>query len=178
MQFLSELLTHLWRIAFRRGSPERLYYTRRLFIVTLLLTLVASAAVQYLYFADPITFVVLRVFAEITCFMVMIVLLTAKIARFRLARMMLVLVLLNLVADTLLLGLVPLQWVNEQLMRDMQLPLALAVGAIAVYGAGSVMAWGLNKTLLLGVGVILLYVLAVNALDSTFRGLFNVMVAG
>ena len=132
---------HLWRIVFKRGSPERLYYTRRLFIVTLLLALVTSAAVQYFYFADHITFVVLRVFAEITCFMVMMVLLTAKIARFRLARMMLVLVLLNLVADTLLLCLAPLQLLDGSLLETVKLAPVLVLGAIAVYGAGSVVAW-------------------------------------
>ena len=177
MTYLWGLLTSVGHIVFLRGSPERLYYTRRLFIVSLLLALVASAAAQFLYFGDPFVFVILRVFAEVTLFMLMIVLLTAKIARFRLARMMLVLVLISLFADLILVVLsvgIPQAQVTAPLGRTV----SWAVGGVALYGAGSVLAWGLRRSYFWGLGVIILYVVAVLALDSAFRELYAVMASG
>lgn len=176
MAFLWGLVSSIGRIVFLRGSPERIYYTRRLFIVSLLLAVLASAAVQMVLFADHVVFVILRVFAELTMFMLMMVMLTAKIARFRLARMMLVLVLINLLADMLLVlagAAVSYRTAGTQLVDGV----AYVVGAIALYGAGSAMAWGLQRQLMFGVGVMLLYVAAVTGLDLAFRGLYEVMAA-
>ena len=144
MAFLWELVLSVGRIAFFRGSPERIYYTRRLFIVSLLLAVCASALVQWVLFADHLVFVILRVFAEITMFMVMMVLLTAKIARFRLARMMLVLVLLNLFVDgvLVLMGMVVSYRNTDPQVVDV---LVYGLSAVAIYGAGSAMAWGLQR---------------------------------
>jgi hypothetical protein len=176
MDYLWSLLRSVGRIVFKRGSPERIYYTRRLFIVSLLLALLASGAVQYLWFSDHLVFVVLRVFAEVTMFMVMIVLLTAKIARFRLARMMLVLVLISLLADMLLVLASPIaSLVNLQ--PELKNLAAYVIAAVAMYGAGNVLAWGLQRTYLFGIGTVLLYVIATVALDQTFRGLYEVMAA-
>jgi len=174
MAFLWGLISSVGRIVFLRGSPERIYYTRRLFIVSLLLAVLASAGVQVVLFADHVVFVILRVFAEITMFMLMMVVLTAKIARFRLARMMLVLVLINLLADALL---ILVGTVLSYRTADIQLVdgMAYVVSAIAAYGASSAMAWGLQRPLMFGAGVILLYVAAATGLDMAFRGLYEVM---
>ena len=176
MSFLKELILHVGRIVFLRGSPERIYYTRRLFIVSLLLAVAASAAVQTVLFDDHVVFVILRVFAELTMFMLMMVVLTAKIARFRLARMMLVLVLISLMADTLLtlIGAVVSYRTAEPQLVD---TIAYAFAAVALYGAANVTAWGLQRPLHVGAGVMLLYAIASTGLDMAFRGLYEIMAA-
>ncbi len=176
MGFLFGLVSSVGRIVFLRGSPERIYYTRRLFIVSLLLAVVASAAVQAVLFNDHVVFVILRVFAEMTMFMLMMVVLTAKIARFRLARMMLVLVLISLIADVLLTVVgagVSYRNADPELVDG----IAYVVSAVALYGASSVIAWGLKRPLWFGAGVMALYVVAAVGLDLAFRGLYEVMAA-
>ena len=176
MAFLWGLVTNVGRIVFLRGSPERIYYTRRLFIVSLLLAVSASAAVQLLLFDDGLVFTLLRVFAELTMFMLMMVILTAKIARFRLARMMLVLVLISLLADMLLAGVgtgVSYRSAAAQVVDA----IAYGVSAVALYGAANVLAWGLQRPLLWGAGGMLLYVAAASGLDAAFRGLYQIMAA-
>ena len=101
-------------------------------------------------------------------------LLTAKIARFRLARMMLVLVLISLLTDTLMLVLSPVGGAGLWSPQAAQY-VAYLLAALALYGAASVVAWGLNKPLYRGAGVIGLYVLAVVGLDMAFRHLYQIM---
>jgi len=175
MTFLWELVASVLRVVFLRGSPERIYYTRRLFIGALLCAVTLSASAQWLYFGDHVVFVILRVFAEIMPFMLMMVLLTAKIARFRLARMMLVLVLISALADALLLLISPLTWFADPAV---QAGIGYMVGAAAIYGCASVVAWGLNRPLSHGAGVIGLYVAAAVGLDLAFRHLYQIMAAG
>ena len=176
MGFIRELLASVGRIVFLRGSPERLYYTRRLFIVSLLLAVAASAAVQLVLFDDHLVFVLLRVFAELTMFMLMMVVLTAKIARFRLARMMLVLVLISLFTD-LLLTLIGTVLSYRTSTAELVDTIAYGVSAVALYGGSSVVAWGLQRPLWAGAGVLLLYVIAARGLDMAFRGLYEIMAA-
>jgi len=176
MSFIGELLVSVGRVVFMRGSPERIYYTRRLFIGALLGAVAASGVAQWLYFGDHLAFVILRVFAELMPFMLMMVLLTARIARFRLARVMLVLVLISLIADGLLLLISPAVQVFDPAVA--QHVLAYAVAAVASYGAASVVAWGLNKPLVRGAGVIAMYVAATLGLDLAFRHLYQIMAAG
>ena len=107
MDSLGALISGMLRVIFLRGSPERVYYTRRRFIVALLLAVAVSALVQWFYHGDHLVFVILRVFAELTMFMLTMVFLTRRVARFRLAYLMLVLVLISLFADTFLLALAP-----------------------------------------------------------------------
>lgn len=174
MGFVWELVHSVFRIVFLRGSPERIYYTRRLFRGALALAVLASVLVQIYYFGDHLVFVILRVFAELVMFMLMITLLTAKIARFRLARMMLVLVLISLLTDTLLLLMSPLGAAGIWSAQAAQYA-AYLLGAIALYGAASVVAWGLSKPLFQGAGVMALYVAAVVGLDMAFRHLYQIM---
>ncbi len=171
MGYIKELLLSVLRIVFLRGSPERIYYTRRLFIVSLLLAVAASAAAQVLYHGDHVVFVILRVFAEVTIFMMMMVLFTAKVGRFRLARMMLVLVLISLLADSVLVVLSPLP------LGEMGPAVAYAVGAVAFYGASSAMTWGLSRPLWQAAAYLLGYVVAVYFLDNAFRYLYDMYVA-
>ena len=79
MTYLWTLLQNVLRIVFLRGSPERIYYTRRLFIVAVILAVLVSALVQWFYHGDHVVFVILRVFAELTMFMLMAVLLVQPI---------------------------------------------------------------------------------------------------
>lgn len=171
MSYLISLITSVLRIVFLRGSPERIYYTRRLFIVSLFLALIMSGLAQAFYHADHPVFVILRVFAELTMFMVMMVLLTAKIVRFRLARMMLPMVLISLMMDSVLTLLSPLP------LGTLTGPLAIALGAIAFYGAANCLAWGLKAKLWQAAAYLLAYVAAVTGIDSAFRHLFG-MYAG
>ena len=174
MGYVKDLLLSVLRIVFLRGSPERIYYTRRLFIVALLLAVLASAAAQFLYHGDHVVFVILRVFAELTLFMMMMVLLTAKIGRFRLARMMLALVLISLLADTVLVLLSALPLPEMEQLHDV---LAYAVAAAALYGGASAMSWGLSRPLWTAVAYMAGYVVAVLALNGAFRHLYG-MYAG
>jgi asparagine N-glycosylation enzyme membrane subunit Stt3 len=166
------LLENLVRILFFRGSPERILYARKRFILALCAAMAASAMVQFLVYGDHTVFVILRVFAELTLFMLWVVLLTAKVARLRLASMMMVLCFISVIADlaTLLAGtLSPVAWRNG---------VGIAVGLLASYGVANVVAWALRKPLQIGVLHFAGYVLAVTLLDQSFRGLYNTMVGG
>ena len=167
MNFLWTLLVSVLRIAFLRGSPERIYYTRRLFLFSLLLAVLASAFAQYLYHGDHVVFVILRVFAELTMFMILIVLMTAKIARFRLARMMLPMVLISLLMDAVLTLLSPLP------LAGLSDYVAFILGAAALYGATSCLAWGLKARLWQAACYLAVYVVAVYGLDAAFRHLYG-----
>ena len=169
MNYLWGLFSNVARIVFLRGSPERIYYTRRLFIAALFIALAASAGAQALFFGDHLVFVLLRVFAEVTMFMIMVVLLTAKIPRIRLARMMLALVLISLFADSVLiiLSVFPLGESAQYV--------AYAVGGVAIYGASNCLAWALNSGFAKGLGYLALYVAASIGLDTGFRTLYEIM---
>ncbi|XOV83094.1 MAG: hypothetical protein ACFHXK_19860 [bacterium] len=177
MAFVLGLLQDVVRIVFLRGSPERIYYTQRLGRYSVLLAVVASAAAQALYFQDNVVFVILRVFAEVTMFMLMMVLLTAKITRLRLAKVLLTLVLISLLTDSILvlLGLGLNLAAVEQAVRVLP---GYLMGAIALYGASSVVGWGLSKSIVQGAGVLGAYVVAVLVLDMSFRQLYQMMAAG
>jgi uncharacterized membrane protein YcfT len=177
MAFVLGLLRDVIRIVFLRGSPERIYYTQRLGRYSLLLAVVASAAAQALYFQDTVVFVILRVFAEATMFMLMMVLLTAKITRLRLAKVLVVLVLISLLVDSLL-ALLGIGLNLAGLEQNLRVAPAYLLAACALYGAASVVAWGLSKPLLQGAGVMGLYVLAVLGLDMSFRHLYQMMAGG
>lgn len=161
----------LLRVIFLRGSPERVFYTRPRFIWGLLLASVASGLVGLYFYHDHLVFVILRVFAKLTMFMLTIVFLTRKIARFRLAYMMLVLVLISLLIDVVLLVLASF-WPDAWRTTT-----GIALGACAFYGAANTFAWGLRKPISHGAFVALLYVAAALALEHAFRGLYNVMLA-
>ncbi len=172
MDSLAATLQGLAKVVFLRGSPERIFYTRRRFIVSLLLAVAASAAVQAFYFNDHLVFVILRVFAELTMFMLAIVFLTRKIARFRLAYAMFVLVLISLAADLVLIVL------SVPVPESVRGGVGYGVGLVALYGASNTVAWGLRKPLHHGAGVMALYVAAVVGLDSAFRSLYQTMAGG
>ena len=173
MQTLKALL----RIAFLRGSPERILYGRGKFIAGLLLALVAAGAAQYFYHADHLVFALLRVFAEVTIFMMWMVLLTAKVARLRLATLMLSLVGLSLLSDGVLLLLaVPFQLLAVgDVLRDV---VAFVWGAAICYGAGSAVGWALHqRSMNNGILHVIGYVVVVAALEVSFRYLYNIMAA-
>lgn len=167
-----DLLVNLLRIVFLRGSPERIRYDRWLFIVSLVLALCASGLVQHLFFGDHLIFALLRVFAEVTMFMLMIVLLTAKVGRLRLANLMLVLVLINLLMDIVLLLCAPLP--DSQITALLPYTLGLA----AFYGGSSCVKWALRSSHLKGAGYLGVYLVAAIGLDLVFRNLYNIMAAG
>jgi hypothetical protein len=171
MTSLRSLVTGVLRVIFLRGSPERIFYTRRRFIVALFAALLASGLVQWFFYHDHVVFVVLRVFAEVTMFMLTMVLLTRKVARFRLAYLMLTLVLIGLFADLVLLAL------GLVLPIDYRIAAGLAAGAVAWYGASSATAWGLRKPWHYGALVMLLYVAATVGLDMAFRSMYEIMAA-
>ena len=177
MAFILELLSSVFRIVFLRGSPERIYYTRRLAIVALLSAVLASGCAQWLFFGDHVVFIILRVFAEITLFMLMMVFLTAKITRFRLARMMLVLVMISLLTDVVLVLLSPL-FLLEWLNIDYAQYLGYGFGVVAAYGAASVLSWGLRKSWVSGAMLIGAYIGGVVALNAGFRHLYQIIAAG
>ncbi len=167
LQTVTEMTNGVYRVVFLRGSPERVHYSQRRFIVSLLLAIIASAAAQFLYFGDHVVFVILRVFAELTMFMLTMVVLTSRIPRFRLAYLMLILVLISLFADMLLLLLSPLP------LGDAHMGIAWLVGGVALYGASSATAWGLKKPIQQGVLVMGVYVLLVLAINVAFRALYD-----
>jgi arginine exporter protein ArgO len=160
------------RIIFLRGSPERIHYSTRDFIVTLVLAIAASAVVQFVLYGDPVTLVILRVFCELTMFMLGVVLLTRKVARFRLARLMLVVVAISLLADVTLVicGLLGLPVVSKMA--------PYVIGIIAIYGAGNALKWALSRPFWVGLAAVGGYVAVVTVLDNTFRGLYAIMAAG
>ena len=168
----------LLRILFLRGSPERVLYVRRNFIIGLLGALVASGAAQYLYHGDHLVFMILRVFAEVTMFMLWMVVLTGKVARLRLANAMLILVWTSILMDTVLILIAPLMgWLNvEDVTRDF---LAFGWGAVLCYGVINVIAWALRLRGFANMATVHLagYLIAVFALDASFRGLYNVMAS-
>ena len=160
------------RIMYLRGSPERILYSRQLMIVSLLLALVVSGCARYLYFDDHIPFATLWVFAKTTMFMLWMVLLTAKVARLRLATMMLSLVLISLVVDVgyVLLSPLPLGGLADSV--------AWIWGASALYGIGSVVAWARRQSLLQGLTQGAGYLAVFMGLDLAFRHLYSIMAAG
>ncbi|MEM7002225.1 MAG: hypothetical protein AAF529_15655 [Pseudomonadota bacterium] len=168
-------LAALLRIMFARGSPERILYDRKLLIVGLILALLVSAAAQWFFFGDHLVFMILRVFAELTMFMLWMTLLTAKVARLRLAGAMLCLIWICLLGDVLLLLLAPIMPLLAGSISPQTLGLLVAV--VLAYGSASVTAWALRKPLTVGALHVLLYGVAVIALDITFRRLFE-MAAG
>ena len=172
MAYLWTLFQNVLRIVFLRGSPERIYYTRRLFIVSLILAVAASALAQWLFHGDHLVFMILRVFAELTMFMLMAVLLTRKIARFRLARMMAVMVLISLLADAVLIAASALPLAGS---RDL---LAYTLAAVAFYGAANSLKWGLNGAMRKALAYLGGYVAAVTGLDMAFRHLYGVIAGG
>lgn len=179
MSFAWQITLHIGRIVFLRGSPERLYYTQRFFLGALVSAVVASVALQALQafeVQDPWIFVLLGVFAQLTVFMLMMVILTARIARFRLARMMLALVLIHLFLSIALiafhglaLALPGVQAVVEVITSGLYL--------LAVYAAGSVAAWGLGQSLMWGVGVILVYAGLSLGLAGAFQHLLSIVLS-
>ena len=170
-QSIGQMIVGVFRVVFLRGSPERVHYSQLRFYFALGAAFLASAGVQWFFHNQHVVFVILRVFAELIMFMLMVVLLTRKVARFRLTYMMLLLLLINLFGDLFLLGLAPV------LPQQAGTLVAVAVGAVVFYGAASVSAWAQQAPLLQGVVVIGLYVAAVTGLDMAFQYLYN-MVAG
>jgi hypothetical protein len=171
-QRIGNIATNLLRVIFLRGSPERIHYSTKLFVVALLLAIIASGSAQVLYFADDITLTVLRGFCELTMFMVGVVLLTRKVARIRLARLMLVLVSISLLADVVL---------SFCGLLDIPLTTNIAhyvIGIAAIYGASNALHWAIKGNFLLGVAGIGGYVLVVTVLYETFRGLFAIIASG
>lgn len=163
------MLAGLVRIMFRRGSPERILYSRRLFILALIGALVASSFLQFFAYGDHIVFVILRVFAEITMFMLWMVFMTSKVARLRLANMMLVLLLISIVVDLVtLIVLFPLP-------VEVRPQVGIVLGLIATYGVSNVVAWALRMPIHIGAVYFGIYYAAVTGLDMAFRGLYNTM---
>ncbi len=160
------------RIMYQRGSPERILYSRKLMIVCLLLALAVSGLARVLYFGDHIPFAILWVFAKTTMFMLWVVLLTAKVARLRLATMMLSLVLISLVVDSVYILLSPLP------LGELANPIAWIWGASALYGMGSVVAWARRQSLLQGLTQAGGYLAVFMGLDLAFRHLYSIMAAG
>ena len=171
------------RVIFRRGSPERILYTRRRFIIGLFAAMVACALVQAWFYQDHLVFVILRVFAELTTFMMAMVILTAKIPRFRLAYLMLVLVFISLFFDASLLLIAGVMALLEALAEiTFDTTTRTYVGALLalpiIYGAASCVAWGLRKAWSQGAVVMAAYVGAALGIDLAFRGLYSVMAGG
>ena len=160
------------RVVLLRGSPERVHYSRRRFIVALILAVLASAGVQVLFYEQHVVFTILRVFAELMMFMFTMVFLTAKVERFRLSYAMLLLVLISLFADCLLLLIAGFSLANYAN------PIGLLIAAIAFYGASNTVAWALHKPLGGGLLVMAGYVAAVTGLDVAFRFLYEIAAAG
>lgn len=171
-------LKSLLRILFMRGSPERFLYQRRNFIIGLLLALTLSALAQHFYHHDHVVFVILRVFAETTGFMLWMVLLTAKVARLRLGNTMLTLVWASVLMDAVLLLLsVPFELLDVP--PGGYQAVGLAWGLAISYGAVSVVGWALKSRGLSSKAAlhVVAYVAGVTALDLTFRYLYG-MIAG
>ena len=166
------LIRQTLRITLLRGSPERIRYRRSLAIGALLAAVVVSAAAQAAYFGAHTVFVILRVFAELVPFMLMMVLLTRKVVRLRLAQTMLALVLISVLHDVVLLALSPLP------LGPASWPVAIALGAVAFYGGTSVLMWGARQPAVVAGMYLLGYVAAVHALDLAFRSLFDVAAMG
>lgn len=154
-----------------RGSPERILYSRRLMIVCLLLALVLSGLARHLYFSDHMPFAILWVFAKTTMFMLWMVLLAAKVARLRLATMMLSLVLISLVVDMGYVVLSPLP------LGELRRVVAWIWGASALYGIGSVVAWARRQSLLQGLTQGAGYLVVFMGLDLAFRHLYSIIAA-
>lgn len=165
------MMQSLLRIMFLRGSPERILYSRKLFIVALLSALVASALLQWFGYGDHLVFVILRVFAEITMFMLWMVFMTSKVARLRLANMMLVLMMISVLVDVItLLVLIPAP-------EEVSVQIGILFGVAAAYGVSNVVAWALRKPIHIGALYFALYYAAATGLDLAFRGLYGIMVA-
>lgn len=164
-------LQSLMRIMFLRGSPERILYSRKLFIGALVSALFASGLLQFFGYGDHLVFMILRVFAEITMFMLWMVFMTAKVARLRLANMMLILMMISVLVDsftTFALLPTPLELRNT---------VGVVIGLIAAYGVSNVVAWALRKPIHIGALYFALYYAAVTGLDLAFRGLYEVMAS-
>lgn len=164
------------RVILLRGSPERVHYSRRRFIVTLLLAVAAAGAVQAFYYLDHVVFIILRIFAELTMFMLGMVVLTAWVARFRLAYVMLLLVLISLGHDLVLLALAVVGQVTATLPWPAWAgwPVHLA----ALYGASNVLSWGLRTGLVRGGLVALGIVVLSLGIELAFRWLYDLAAAG
>ncbi len=162
------LLRSLLRILFQGGSPERILYSRHLFLATLGAAIVASALAQWLAHHDHLVFVILRVFAELTMFMLWMVFLTAKVARLRLANMGLVLLMISVLVDVVtILAATALE----------AKVVSVVVGLVVFYGVANVVAWAMRKPIQIGAIHFALYLAAVSGLEFAFRHFFSI-VAG
>ncbi len=173
-----DLVRGLGRIIFLRGSPERVHYSRRRFVAGLFLALLASAAAQFLFHGDHLVFVILRVFAEVTMFMLMVVILTARIPRFRLAYVMLILVLISLAMDLGLLLAAAVLSLGTPAPGWLVTSIWLTLGLIAAYAGTNVLAWGLRRQVGYAALVLGGYWLAVTFIEQAFRWLYGLAAAG
>ena len=171
-QSLPNMMAGVWRVIFLRGSPERVHYSRRRFLVGLFVAILLSGCVQWFVHEDHVTFVVLRVFAELTMFMLAVTLLTAKVARFRLAYAMLLLVLISACADAAMLLFAALP--PGQILSGTSIVLGLA----ASFGAANTFAWALRKPISQGIVVVGVYLAAVWGLNLAFRALYDIAAFG
>ncbi|NOX50164.1 MAG: hypothetical protein GXP16_06445 [Gammaproteobacteria bacterium] len=174
-QRLPGQFSNLLRVMFMRGSPERFLYSRWRSIPALLGAIVLSALVQHFYFGDQVVFVILRVFSEVTMFMLWMVLLTAQVGRLRLANMMLVLVLISLFYDAVLL-LLSLTPIYAKVLFAHAGVMAFIWGAIILYGAGNTVSWAIRSKLWYGCMHVFLYISAAFALEFSFRWLYEISV--
>ena len=162
------LLRSLLRILFKGGSPERILYSRSLFLAALGAAIVASVLAQWLAHNDHLVFVILRVFAELTMFMLWMVFLTARVARLRLANMGLVLLMISVLADVVtILAATALE----------AKVVSVVIGLVVFYGIANVVAWAMRKPIQIGAVHFAVYLATVSGLDFAFRHFFDI-VAG
>lgn len=171
-------LTSIFRVMLLRGSPERILYDRWLLRIGLGYALIASMAVQWIWHGDGVVFVILQVFAEVTLFMLWMVLLTAKIGRLRLASLIMVLVWMSALADSVLVlaGIPAALGVPVQMEAVRQI-LSVLIGVVLLYGASNAVSWGLRKPIPQGALQAFGYAAAVWGLVLAFQTLFNTMAA-
>ncbi len=178
MQTLSSLGNAVYRIVFRRGSPQRIHFSTRRMLVGGSLMLLAVIGAQLLFLgADALDTGVL-VFVLLSGLAIGSALLTWKVPRTRLLPTLLACVLIIACGFTLLslAGLIP-QILGEGLGAALRTGLLLAVGIAMLVGLGNSLQFALKSTTAMAYTYAALFGVAVTLLYTTLTRLLAIVFA-
>ena len=143
MQSLSSLSRALFRIVFRSGSPQRIQYSDRLLIVSVLSFGVLLVASQVFFYAATIVETGLILFTSMTGIYIATALLTRKASRMRIRTSLLAGFLLLAAAQAILLLIAPF----ADMISGLRPTVSLVLGIITLMGVTNILRYALSSSL-------------------------------
>ncbi len=172
MQSLSNLSRALYRIVFRRGSPQRVHYSQPRFLAALGLSIGGAVGTQLAYFGADVLDTGVLLFVLFSGFAVGVALLTWKVPRSRLLPTLLAVLLVTAIGFCLLwaLGLLPVN-----ISETARLIAAGLVGLAALVGLANCLQFALQSSTTLAFGYAGCFALALILLYTTLSNLLAVV---